>query len=336
MNEIRSVARSEVTVMTQNLYFGAELTPIFRAASLPAMVDAVAQAWAQAQASMIDERAECIAGIIAEAEPDLLALQEAAQWSVGNASALVIKYDFLALILEGLYRRNAFYVPLAIGRNFDRIAPTGNSGECVRIIDRDAILLRIDDGARQVRPWNSEQGTFAARMAVTSPVIGSLEVPRGWLSVDVRVAGRDFRLINTHLESYSAKIQMAQVMVLLNGPAQTNLSVILAGDFNSNANQAASDRPSGDHAAIYDHLIASGMADAWVSVNPGNAGNTCCQHADLRNTEPSLAERIDLILTRGGITPIAAKLVAQGPDARTAAGLWPSDHAGIVATLHIG
>ena len=34
--------------------------------------------------------------------------------------------------------------------------------------------------------------------------------------------------------------------------------------------------------------------------------------------------------------PIAAKLVADQPSARTADGRWPSDHAGIVAQLRIG
>ena len=53
------------------------------------------------------------------------------------------------------------------------------------------------------------------------------------------------------------------------------------------------------------------------------------------NPSSSLNHRIDLILFRGafGITDI--HLIGNNSSDRTASGLWPSDHAGVVATLNI-
>jgi hypothetical protein len=59
------------------------------------------------------------------------------------------------------------------------------------------------------------------------------------------------------------------------------------------------------------------------------------KRADLRNDVCAPFKRMDLILTRGGITATAAKLVNDKPSSRTSSGLWPSDHAGVVATLQI-
>src|SRR5262249_46142111 len=45
--------------------------------------------------------------------------------------------------------------------------------------------------------------------------------------------------------------------------------------------------------------------------------------------------RIDYVLTHGGVQAVSMKVVGASPSDRTASGLWPSDHAGIVATLQI-
>jgi endonuclease/exonuclease/phosphatase family metal-dependent hydrolase len=326
---------SEITVMTQNLYFGAELAPIFQALSPSAMLRAVAEAWAQVEASMIEERAERIAEVIAASTPDLVALQEAAQWFHGSESSLTIKYDFLALILRALSERGFFYIPIAIGQNFDRAAPTGIGAECIRIVDRDAILLRISGTKMQVKPWNIEQGRFGRLMDVVSPVIGMLEIPRGWLAVDASAGGRNFRFVNTHLESYSASVQIGQTAELIGGPVNTGLPVILAGDFNSDANLDASDSSANQMARAYADLIAAGMKDSWAAINPDDAGNTCCPYAKLRDAQRELSSRIDLIFTRGDITAVAARLVAESAESLTPSELWPSDHAGVIATLRL-
>jgi hypothetical protein len=91
----------QVTVMTQNLYLGTDLNPIFGAASLPALFAAVGAGCAQVQANDFPARAQAIADEIAAAKPDLVGLQEAELYRTdvppdGSASpAGTVAYDFI-------------------------------------------------------------------------------------------------------------------------------------------------------------------------------------------------------------------------------------------------
>jgi endonuclease/exonuclease/phosphatase family metal-dependent hydrolase len=86
-------------------------------------------------------------------------------------------------------------------------------------------------------------------------------VLRGWCSIDVQVRGRWFRFINAHLEEALPAgfpdIQFYQAAEILGGPANISLPVILAGDFNSDAN--------GNYGpAVYPLLVGpGGFQDAW-------------------------------------------------------------------------
>jgi hypothetical protein len=53
----------------------------------------------------------------------------------------------------------------------------------------------------------------------------------------------------------------------------------------------------------------------------------------LLNARSQLSHRIDLIMLRGAFTVEDISLIGNKPSDRTPSGLWPSDHAGIVATL---
>jgi hypothetical protein len=83
-------------------------------------------------------------------------------------------------------------------------------------------------------------------------------------------------------------------------------------------------------------FINAGFSDAWKQRNPLLSGFTCCQAADLLNPNLALSSRIDLVLTRG-ISVEDIKLVGDQPSDRTPSDppLWPSDHAGLLATLRI-
>ena len=67
-------------VMTYNVYFGADLTPIFFAATEAELLAAVGNAWANVQATDIPLRADAIADEIAASAPSVVGLQEAARW----------------------------------------------------------------------------------------------------------------------------------------------------------------------------------------------------------------------------------------------------------------
>src|SRR5439155_360754 len=64
----------QVTVMSQNLYLGTDLNPIFAAANPFALFAAVGAAWGQVQANDFPARAQVIANEIAAAKPDLVGL----------------------------------------------------------------------------------------------------------------------------------------------------------------------------------------------------------------------------------------------------------------------
>ena len=103
--------------------------------------------------------------------------------------------------------------------------------------------------------------------------------------------------------------------------------VIVVGDFNSDPEDAGSD---GD---TYRNF-ADDYTDAWTAVS-GAPGLTCCQDPDIRNTPSDLESRIDVIFFRGDATATSADVVGEEAAAMTASGVWPSDHAGVVATLTV-
>ena len=135
--------------------------------------------------------------------------------------------------------------------------------------------------------------------------------------------------MNTHLDGdclpFTAAIQRAQANELLAGPANTDLPLLLIGDLNS---------PSDGSGLTYNDLLEVGFIDAWTTAGAG-AGLTCCQASDLLNPVSLLQTRIDLVLFRGPFSPLAAIVVGDDPAVQTPSGLWPSDHAGVVAALNL-
>jgi hypothetical protein len=118
---------------------------------------------------------------------------------------------------------------------------------------------------------------------------------------------------------------------------------VLVGDLNSDA-EAGPGAPS--WTPSYGRLLDAGFVDAWVQANPqGDPGYTCCQDPDLRNAVSILDERIDFVLVRadGHVGPswrfpgsVAADILGEEPaDLTDPTGLWPADHAGLLAELKL-
>ena len=155
---------------------------------------------------------------------------------------------------------------------------------------------------------------------------------RGWNAVDIQVGGHSFRFFNTHLEVQgAAPIQALQAAELLAAMNASTLPVVLVGDINSAAD--------GSQTPTYNTLLAAGFRDVWN--RPGDPGYTCCHAKDLGNTSPSLDQRIDVVMTRGfgaaGAPTLqaSARIVGDQVGDRVRAGIWPSDHAGVVAQMQL-
>ncbi|MFH1568952.1 MAG: endonuclease/exonuclease/phosphatase family protein, partial [Gemmatimonadota bacterium] len=199
--------------------------------------------------------------------------------------------------------------------------------------DRDVVLSRADV---EVTAASGSRYEAAAAIRLGGAAGAALESRRAWARVEVAVAGRRLRFVTTHLETPAfLAVQVAQARELLEEHADGAWPTVLVGDFNSGPGDAST--------TAYEQLLAAGFADTWAQMHPDDLGATCGQAEDLRNPVSSLSARIDLVLTRGVVARVprirlvcrAAARVGHRPEERTPSGLWPSDHAGRVASLSL-
>lgn len=310
--------RSPVTVMTWNLYLGADLTPVLQAGSFDGLLAGAAQVFLQAQANDFPERAQTIAAEIAATEPDVIGLQEVALWRTGPffdpAPATTVAIDYLAELQAALDATGLTYDVAAVVENFDGEVPS-LLGHDVRYTDRDVILVR-----RGVQVIGSDAGSFDVVLPLPSPVLGTVDVDRGWVSVDIRRGQAIYRVVNTHLEAFGPIIiRTAQTLELLAGPLNTTHPTLLVGDLNAQTGTPP-----------LQLLAGAGFVDAWT----GGGGLTCCFPDDLSMDGP-LRSRIDYVLARGWAPVEAVDVLGDEEGDKTPSGLWPSDHAGVVATLRL-
>ena len=329
---------SDVKVMTRNLYLGVAIDPFLGTKDPSVIPEAVAEAWQMIGRCSFPERAGAIADEIAAHEPHLVGLQEAwtfrltrPQESEQGSGEAGQDLDYLALLLSELADRGMDYtaVAAATGPHF---ALPSSSGHQIEVRDRDVVLCRPD-----VQVLAARGGQYDAGVII--PVGGQEGVEmasrRAWALVEAVVDGQALRFATTHLETpVHARVQLQQADELLRVMGQPPCRTVLVGDLNSGADGD----PAGENSTdTLDRIIAAGFVDAWRAVNPSAAGYTCGQAEDLRNPASTLDARIDLILARGvdgaGLVPRTAVLVGNAPEDRTRSGMWPSDHAGVVATL---
>jgi endonuclease/exonuclease/phosphatase family metal-dependent hydrolase len=335
------------TVMTRNLYLGAELGPILAALATgnsAAIVGAATQTWNSVQATRPEERMAAIADEIVASDAAVVGLQEVTTWTTfaynpqtGAVSNPTVTYDFLALLLDALADRGAGYreVGGATAHNFASppipvlASPTATfPTRAVRLADRDVVIARDD-----VRVGNARAGTY--QNIVSFPFGGTvLPVARGWGSADVQVGRAVFRFVNSHLEAFgipgvdAEQVRVAQVGELLAAQAAIaaqagDLPTVYVGDYNSRAPDAPA----------YSRLLAGVGMDTWPRTHPGDAGLTCCFDALVRDPADPLTSRIDLVLVSPDVKAPRATVVGDDPADMTVSGLWPSDHAGVVARL---
>jgi len=316
------------TVMTRNLYLGAD---IFRVLAAPTPQDipaAVATTFAVVKATDFPVRARNLAWEIALTRPDVLALQEVGLWRTGPGEgcpldpkeATAVAYDFLEILQAELARLGARYRVASSVTNFDRglCALVDGAFAVIRYTDRDALLVRADRAFA-----NPASANFEARL--TFPVAGAIpvEIVRGWVAADVRIGGRWVRAVGAHLEVETGpfglvqRLQGQELVALL---AAETRPVFLAGDLNSAAD--------GSTTPTLAEIVAAGYLDPWARLRPNTPGPTCCFDEALRSG--TLQTRIDVTLARNGPRPFLTFRVGSLPWERTRSGLWPSDHAGVV------
>ena len=316
-----------LTVMTRNLDAGTDFGYIFSAGSVPDLLAGAAKTYTEVLASNPAARAARVADEIATSKPDLVALQEVSVWRTGPlfdpAPAVTKTIDQLQLLLDALAARRLGYSAVVVVQNLDAEIPAPALGFDVRFTDNDAILVRTDESPGHLRVSTPQSGHFANFLTVPTAV-GLVAVPRSWESVDVTARGRSARFIGTHLEAFDVGVQAAQAYEIFTGPANTRMPVILAGDMNSGP---------GTTMAAYSTLLADGFSDTWTATHEAPGFTWPLFLEDPTVSFPAgPVQRIDMVLTRGGVVPEEDSRVGLSP---SRSGLFGSDHVGVVSELRV-
>ncbi len=328
---------SVLRVMTYNADEGTDYLEVASAQTFQEFVVAVGQTIANVRATNPPARMQAIARQILLAEPHLVSLQELSQWSTGPfnpgtqvCGPLTLEFDSLQELLDALAEQGGHYKLVVEAQQLavppvPGVLPSGTF-LCAQVINHIALLARTDRGKSDFELSNVQAAQYHAMTLVPTP-LGLLPSPRAWASVDVTFKDKTFRVIGTHLESVVASVRELQGAELRSGPASTTLPVVLAMDSNSQAFPPPRD-------PTYTDFLAAGFLDVWTELNPFQTGLTCCQ-APLVNPVSQLFQRTDLILTRGTVKAQDIRLYGTDLSSRTPGGLWPSDHAAVVAQLAV-
>jgi endonuclease/exonuclease/phosphatase family metal-dependent hydrolase len=349
-----------LTVMTRNLYLGGDITrPLTAvqgitdpAAALVAFANANDQLRTIVDRTDFPSRSDLLAREIGRSKPDLVGLQEVALWrsgplqldQVGTANAATVDYDFLAILLADLAARHQRYEAVQVQQESDVEGPAfrgvpGQPGFAdprdVRLTMRDVILRRVRS---DVRVDAVGGGNYAARLDV--PLGGAtFSFIRGYGFADVRLGHQRLRFVNTHLESQLSGLALAQAGELLAGPAAVrDRPLVVVCDCNSDPlDQSTKPGDPTPHSAPYDLITgAGGLTDEWLRFAPAQDGFTSGLSELVNDPDTSgIDHRIDMVFARradgSGMRADHGRIT--GLDRRTDAGLWASDHAGVVLRL---
>jgi len=287
------------------------------------------------RASDPPSRAQAVARKIAATIPHLVSLQEVATLSIGpTKDNLTMEFDYLQLLLQALSDHGAQYVAVASMKTWDAIVPTTTG--FARGTWSVVVLARADLDPADFAFSGGRGGTFTTAFVphlyaldghpdlcpVSLKTDGTCRMPwpRGWAYVDVLYRDKVFRIIGAHLDSASPLLEIPQGLELLNGPANAPLPVIVAADLNSDCSNA--------NDPTYATCVSFGNAgfiDAWAAANPSAVGYT--KYLPVKN------QRSDYVMAKGRFKAQGAAIVGDQAADKTASGLWPSDHAGVVARL---
>lgn len=319
----------QLSVMTYNVYVGASADPLLATTNLLQVPTEVANMYNGVIASDFPSRAASIAKSIKSAQPHLVGLQEVSlvrrqspgdRIAGGEVPAEEVVLDFLEILMDALQAEGLNYQVAAKVENIDIEMPmfTDTGIDDARLTDSDVILARSDVIVSRV-----ESAHFMNVLSIETLL---LEVPRGYVAIDATVGEVTYRVVNTHLEAFGEPIRVAQAQELITLLQDETLPIILLGDFNTAA-------PDG---TAYQMLLSAGYVDVW-QMETGVTGNTCCQAAGLGNVESGLSYRIDQVFVRN--YELAGLVTTHTVGDETAdllpSGIWPSDHAGVVAHLPI-
>ena len=320
-------ARGRLTVMTQNMYVGADVDAIILALATPDPTDdqpALFTAVATLERTDFAARVSAIADEIARHRPHAIGLQEVSVIDLdltGLGLPVDIHIDFLPALLQALAARELNYVVAAAQHNFTAAPMPG-----ISLSDSDVLLVDAD----RVEVVAAGGHAFSANLG---PVAPGVVLIRGYVMADVTVNDRPLTIVSAHPESGEhpaiaqlRALQAAELIAAIAGKP----AVALMGDLN--------DVPG---SPLYEVLTSGDLVDVWAAMRPGVAGYTAPHPYDLANKLPDFLRRIDYVFVRGlegpsGKVQGSITLFGAHPSDRVDGALgtiWPSDHAGVIAEV---
>jgi len=331
LNSGRLTDARDITVMTQNLYVGADVDAVITALATPDPDDdipALLAAVATIDRTDFPARARAIAREIRRRRPEVVGLQEVSVIGVDIPPLGVsVHLDFLQILRDALAAEGLDYAVGASQVNFTAAPAPG-----ISLSDADVILV----DARRVQVLSASGHTFSANLGVVAP---GVDLQRGWVTIEAMIGGRKYTIASTHTEGTGPDdlllgLHQYQVMELVASLGDASPAIVL-GDFN-----AVPDSPA------YQEMVKGGFTDVWSAVHPAARGFTCCHLADLSDLRPPFAERIDYIWARGlgdarGRHGLLGQVQRYGEvpsdRIRNHAGdlIWPSDHAAVWANIFL-
>ena len=321
-----AMAGGNVTVMTRNLYLGADIIGLAAAPDEASFKVAASQMWKNVQATNFPKRAPALAKEIKSAKPDLVGLQEATVWRTGpsGGSPTKVQYDFIKELLSALKKQKMEYKVVVKQQEFDFQGPT--TDQVVRITMYDAILKR-KSGSKVKTGKTSSANYSQANLFQVNTAVGPANVKRGWTAVDASIGGTDFKFVNTHFEAYGANFRAGQAKELTSagGPlADDSQSAIFLGDLNSGP-----ESPAPDGFGI--------MKDAGFQDVFGSATNIrTFGRNELLTAQAPGGEWLDHIMYRPAANfSVKSKKVIGNSAFQSKAPKWSSDHNGVVSTLSL-
>jgi hypothetical protein len=208
----RGQGNDPFSVLTHNVYLGADISPIFQVdfGDPVAIVQASVLVWGQVQDTRFAERKVTFVEEIKEQRPHLIGLQEVARFITLDAlGAPTGALDVLAVLASEIEACGLGYHVVEVQENRHVTLPVAVQiqpflfTEYVDFTDRDVVLARSD-----ARITRTDKGNYTA----DSTLAPEATLKRGWIRVDAAHKGETHHFVNTHLEGQSmAPVQEAQV-----------------------------------------------------------------------------------------------------------------------------
>jgi endonuclease/exonuclease/phosphatase family metal-dependent hydrolase len=305
---------AQVSVMTRNLFLGADLIPLATAGKGDPFRQAATGLLNEIRGSDPNGRMKLVAGEIAKARPDVVGLQEVSLWRTGppGAAPTTVVADYLKTITAELARRHVRYRVATKKLGLALRAPT-SSGVDVSLAIGDAVLVR-----EGVKSSSARSGLYKSQLTVPTQELGPVRTNRSYNTLDVTVRGARLHVVNAHLEAYDATIRLKQAQELVAGPLRSARTTILLGDLNSGP-----DLPKPEDRPPYAAIAKAGFVPERTTTP------SCCNDTlDKLHWD----HNVDWIMARPRVGLVRSTLTGKE---RTAGGLMPADHGGVISVLSV-